>query len=107
MSSLKELGFALFELLPNLANLGIGLFLANFAIALKSHNQAYPFGKSFKILVKCQSLGRPIIAAIARVGLHRRANALLFVVKVRSLAAGLGAGWGDGVAQFELKVGEV
>ena len=31
----------------------------------------------------------------------------MFVVKVRSFAAGLGAGWGVGVAQFELGVGDV
>lgn len=105
--SLQELTLTLFEFLPNLANLSISLFLTDFSIALKSYNQAHPFGESFKILMKSQSLWRPIIAAIARVGLHGRANALLFVVKIRSLAAGLGTGWGNGVAQFELEVGEV
>ena len=105
--SLQELTLALFEFLPNLANLSISLFLTNFSIALKSYNQAHPFGESFKILMKSQSLWRPIIASIAGISLHWGANALLFVVGVRSLAAGLGVGWGDGVAQFELEVGEV
>ena len=105
--SLQELTLAFFEFFPNLTNLSISLLLTNFSIALKSHNQAHPFCKSFKILMKSQSLWRPIIAAIARVGLHGRANALLFIVKIRSLAAGLGTGWGNGVAQFELEVVEV
>ena len=54
--SLQELTLTLFEFLPNLTDLSISLFLANFSITLKSHNQAYPFSESFKILVKCQSL---------------------------------------------------
>ena len=105
--SLQELTLAFFEFFPNLTNLSISLFLTNFSIALKSYNQAHPFCKSFKILMKSQSLWRPIIASIAGISLHWGANALLFVVGVRSLAAGLGVGWGDGVAQFELEVGEV
>jgi len=57
--------------------------------------------------VKCQTLWRPVGSAITGVSLHRRANALLIVVEVRSFAAGLGTGWGVGVAQFELGVGDV
>ena len=51
--------------------------------------------------MECQPLWRPVFAAIARVTLHRRANALLLARGVGAVAAGLGAGWGDGVAQVE------
>lgn len=56
---------------PKLANLVVGHFLADLAIALQPHDQANPICKLLKILMKGQPLWSPIVAAIVAEGLNR------------------------------------
>ncbi len=53
------------QLLPQAADLRVGIILLELATSLERHDQADPIGKLLQILVKSQLLGRPVRAAIA------------------------------------------
>jgi len=65
----EQLFLAVSKFFPDLPDFVVGLFLAELAIALEGHDQANPFRERFEILVKDKTGGRPIVAAIAGVGL--------------------------------------
>ena len=75
----EQVFFAFAQFFPDGADLVVGLFLAEFAVALQGHDQPHPFGEGFKILVEDQAGGRPIVAPIAGVGLKGRAHAFLII----------------------------
>jgi hypothetical protein len=75
----KQVFLALAQFFPDFPDLVVGLFLAELAVALQGHDQPYPVGERFEILVEDQASGGPIVAPITGVGLKGGAHAFLAI----------------------------
>jgi hypothetical protein len=59
------------QAVPELFDFVVGSFLADLAIALKTHNQAHPIGKLLEVLVKGHTFGGPVSTAVMTETLKR------------------------------------